>query len=325
MDTLCVESLPGGYGCVYWAQRVTSDVPEDLVLKIQVDSGVARSEFDCAAALRARYMERCWDIGCEWFVPTEMHFSREGPVLLAMPTCCPSLNVVEFAQLVEETCSSRQRVAGGRGHACEEACLYYVSEVLRLLGRLHSVGLIHGDVRPENFLMVVSPVGGTGFSVGGFIDDGGTSDLEKSKRQGVAVVGIDLGLAVDALSSAGAVLVRKREMGPTFFGDLRGVVEVLHVLLFHQRVSLRRSRERLTLDRSLQGHRYQPLWEEVFDSLLNLSLCVESSAPSVQLLEHLHNVIVEQLSCAHVRRRLEATTQRHARLLKLKGNSIRVD
>lgn len=38
-------------------------------------------------------------------------------------------------------------------HMEEAMCMFYTIELLRMLEVLHSVGIIHGDIKPDNFLM----------------------------------------------------------------------------------------------------------------------------------------------------------------------------
>ena len=38
-------------------------------------------------------------------------------------------------------------------HMDEVLCMYYTIEMLRMLETLHSVGIIHGDFKPDNMLV----------------------------------------------------------------------------------------------------------------------------------------------------------------------------
>jgi checkpoint serine/threonine-protein kinase len=62
-----------------------------------------------------------------------------------------SLNVITYnVNLWQDAINSKLVV----GHQMDEVlCIYYTIEMLHMLETLHSVGIIHGDFKPDNMLV----------------------------------------------------------------------------------------------------------------------------------------------------------------------------
>jgi serine/threonine protein kinase len=99
-----------------------------------------------------------------WFLPQELYATSKGSwkkAVVLMPTA--------------ETCLSVWNL-NGTGEVVAAAVLH---GILAALSEMHSLGFLHGDVKPDNFLLVPTPKA--------------KSDLGLP----VKIVGIDLGRAID--------------------------------------------------------------------------------------------------------------------------------
>lgn len=174
---------------------------------------------------------------------------------------------------------------GGPGAGLDESlAMFYTVELLRTVEALHSVGIIHGDLKADNVLLRSSdaPLGET-------YDASGASGWSS---HGVTL--IDLGRGIDVRCFAPATkfvadwttsdadCAEMRECRPwTFHTDYHGLAAVAHTLLFGKYMSVitasdgpmatRRYRPRDGLKRYWN----QELWGEFFSVMLNPGTVLE--------------------------------------------------
>ncbi|XRB05728.1 mitotic checkpoint serine threonine-kinase BUB1 [Pycnococcus provasolii] len=152
-------------------------------------------------------------------------------------------------------------LASGRRLDESLACFYAI-ELLSSVAALHSQGIAHGDVKPDNILL----------RGGGSRDgqpDGEWEDWDASTRQGAwmgtGIVLCDYGRSADLLS------VPMDVAGALMADDALGIADVIHVLLHGTYLEPEQDTERGVWRPKQACRRYQKgwLWDSVFEQLLN--------------------------------------------------------
>uniref|UniRef100_A0A0D9WZA7 Protein kinase domain-containing protein n=1 Tax=Leersia perrieri TaxID=77586 RepID=A0A0D9WZA7_9ORYZ len=162
-------------------------------------------------------------------------------------------------------------------HMDEVLCIYYTIEMLRMLETLHSVGIIHGDFKPDNMLVC--------YPSGDFTDETFKGETRSERNQGLCLVdwgrGIDLNLFPagtefqgDCRTSGFSCVEMQEERAWTFQADTYGLCVIAHMMLHGTQMSVEKS------PRPGGGYLYQPkspfkrywnveLWKNLFSTLLN--------------------------------------------------------
>ncbi|OVA00374.1 Protein kinase domain [Macleaya cordata] len=166
------------------------------------------------------------------------------------------------------------------GQCMEEVlCIYYCIEMLHMLEILHSVGIIHGDFKPDNLLIR--------YSRNDLTEDGFRGRTGPWHDQGLCLIdwgrGIDLHLFPDGTEfkgdcrTSGFRCVEMQENRPwTFQVDAYGLCVIVHMMLFGSYMAVEK---KVSSDGS---YLYQPkstlkrywnveLWRDLFTKLLNIS------------------------------------------------------
>lgn len=180
----------------------------------------------------------------------------------------------------------------------EVSCMYYTIEMLHILETLHSVGIIHGDFKPDNLLIRNSR---------DYLTDG-TEDFVKRcgpwKEQGLCLVdwgrGIDLSLFsagtefVGDCRTSGFRCVEMQEDKPWKFQvDTYGLCVVVHLMLHNSYMEIEK---RPSSDGSYIFLPKSPfkrywkikLWENLFKRLLNIRPCDDQLKMLRDLKESFH-------------------------------------
>lgn len=160
----------------------------------------------------------------------------------------------------------------------EVLCIYYTIEMLRMLETLHSVGIIHGDFKPDNLLMR--------YARGNLTIDGFSNRTGDWRDQGLCLIdwgrGIDSSLFPDGTEFNGDCrtscfrCIEIQEKRPWKFQvDTYGLCAIVHMMLHGSYMAIEK------VSSSDGSHRYQPtksplkryynvdLWVHLFTRLLN--------------------------------------------------------
>ncbi|XP_043188193.1 uncharacterized protein LOC122363243 isoform X1 [Amphibalanus amphitrite] len=172
------------------------------------------------------------------------------------------------------------KVSAMYGKFDEGMVMLFTAEMLGAVSAVHSAGLIHGDIKPDNFLLR-----------GGELEDVGhlLSQLSSAHQPQLLQL-IDFGRAIDmTLLPPGTTFTRvvttddftcpemKEGREWTFQTDLFGVAASAHVLLFGSYLKLRR-RPAPDGPWSVSGtirRFWSPVWGEFFSTFLNIPSCSE--------------------------------------------------
>ncbi|XP_066400068.1 mitotic checkpoint serine/threonine-protein kinase BUB1-like isoform X1 [Miscanthus floridulus] len=159
----------------------------------------------------------------------------------------------------------------------EVLCMYYTIEMLNMLETLHSVGIIHGDFKPDNILVC--------YPSGDITEDTFRSEKRDEKNQGLCLVdwgrGIDLNLFPsptefhgDCGTSGFRCIEMQEHRNWTYQVDTYSLCVVVHMMLHGACMSVEK------VPRIGGGYEYRPklpfkrywnvdLWQKLFSTLLN--------------------------------------------------------
>ncbi|PUZ72190.1 hypothetical protein GQ55_2G373600 [Panicum hallii var. hallii] len=162
-------------------------------------------------------------------------------------------------------------------HMDEVLCMYYTIEMLEMLETLHSVGIIHGDFKPDNMLVC--------YPSGDITEETFRSETRDEQNQGLCLVdwgrGIDLNLFRtgtefhgDCGTSGFSCVEMQENRNWTYQVDTYGLCVIAHMMLHGAAMSVEK------VPRAGGGYEYQPklpfrrywnveLWRKLFSTLLN--------------------------------------------------------
>ncbi|KAG9440333.1 hypothetical protein H6P81_020498 [Aristolochia fimbriata] len=169
------------------------------------------------------------------------------------------------------------------GQSMEEVlCMYYTIEMLHMLENMHSVGILHGDFKPDNLLVR--------YSSDELTEDGYPERAGPWSHQGLCLVdwgrGIDLRLFPAGTKlkgdcrTSGFRCVEMQENRPwTFQVDTYGLCVIVHMLLHGSYMTIEKKVQSdgnfLYMPKSsLKRYWKTDLWNGLFTELLNIG-CVE--------------------------------------------------
>ncbi|KAM4695427.1 mitotic checkpoint serine/threonine-protein kinase BUB1 isoform 2-T2 [Discoglossus pictus] len=165
--------------------------------------------------------------------------------------------------------------------------MYITIVILYMIEELHNVGIIHGDIKPDNFVLNEKFIENQSFSLG-FVP------------KGLALV--DLGQSIDmTLLPKGTVFTGKCETDGfqcvemltkkpwTYQTDYFGVAGTVYCMLFGNYMKVRNENGEWKTDVRLKRNVNGELWTEFFHTLLNIPDC-HSPSPLKALREKLTSV-----------------------------------
>ncbi|CAK9441330.1 uncharacterized protein LODBEIA_P51990 [Lodderomyces beijingensis] len=160
------------------------------------------------------------------------------------------------------------------GTVDEVVVVFFAVELLKTVEVLHSIGVLHGDIKADNCMVRFEP------SVSGwsetYVRDGGAGWDAKGLTM------IDFGRAVDLRSfDANARFVTRVPVDESdcvemnegrswkYEADYYGVAGVVHTLLFGEYIKIDKTGTRVKLKNGFKRYWQRDLWMELFDLLLN--------------------------------------------------------
>ncbi|CAG5132897.1 unnamed protein product [Candidula unifasciata] len=155
------------------------------------------------------------------------------------------------------------------------ACLLTI-ELLHMFEQIHACGFIHGDVKPDNFLLLQMPkikpgcrkpqdVFGSHVRLVQLIDFGQSIDLTQFP-QGTTFLA--------KVATSGFQCIEMRTNRPwTFQTDLFGLVGTVHVVLFGSYMNVFEERGVWRVTGNFMRKWNVPLWKQLFAELLNVPSC----------------------------------------------------
>ena len=144
-------------------------------------------------------------------------------------------------------------------------------ELLGLVEILHSLNIIHGDLKPDNLMLTDFPTDLSRFIQ--LIDFGKAIDLKCFPSDA---------LFDEFVKTSGLITVEMREKRPyRHHIDYFGIAAVSYCLLFGQYIQIKKVNERWELKNSLKRWWKIDLWKSFFDAFLNLDKLDRDCLPSL--------------------------------------------
>ncbi|RZC42274.1 mitotic checkpoint serine/threonine-protein kinase BUB1 beta [Asbolus verrucosus] len=247
----------GTYGTVF--RGVDLRTGNTVALKFQKPAN--RWEFYICRELQSRLMhhplrERFMDVRIGYF-------SEQASILISEFMPCGSL--LDVANMVKQK----------SGRAMKESlCIHFCLEMLKVVGAMHEVRIIHADIKPDNFLVKLFPNDTVGLHL------------------------IDFGCSIDmTLFPTGASFTRKVTTEDficcemidgrpwNYHTDLFCVAATAHVLLFEKYIQLQKKDGHWSISNRLPRYARLDLWNMFFSTLLNQQNGPADSASLQAMLE----------------------------------------
>ncbi|XP_077544522.1 uncharacterized protein LOC144156844 [Haemaphysalis longicornis] len=302
----------GSYARVYLAETVNTeetfldDAPDEsfqapvqtqVVLKLDAKSNSGLWEFYVTTELARRLREAYSNQNAVNSVADLLFgcfFSNSS--ILVFPFSC-------YGTLLDLV--SRYRSLG-KGSAVPECLVLYLAlELITAVDQVHTCGVIHADIKPDNVLLQDLP------SEAGFLDRFGENGVECIKLndfgRAIDMTALPTGTSFTQVIETDSFKCTEMLSGRpwTFQVDWFGVLGCLHVLLFGEYMAVQlladgRWAPRLRFKRYWQ----QDLWTRLFSELLNIPSCAEQPDVTPFLLEiknlllkrsRAHDVVMEAL------------------------------
>lgn len=175
--------------------------------------------------------------------------------------------------------------------------LYITYELLHIVSKLHEVNIIHGDIKPDNFLL----------SNNAFDYD----VLDKLTSSTTSLLLIDFGRAIDLnLHPKGICFMKTlnknyfkctemQDNKPWVFQlDWYGVLSCIHTMLFSEYMAVRKENGRWEIGKKFKRYWYTSLWEPLFNDLLNIPECYKE--PDIKLYTGMIKSKLEQNSTSFI-------------------------
>lgn len=143
---------------------------------------------------------------------------------------------------------------------------WIANQIMRIIHSLHIVGVIHGDIKPDNFVMVPlsSDYSDSLTDIGGIklIDFGRSIDMTELPH-GVSFI-------KNCCTSAFTCVQMQNKEPWNYHTDLYGIAGTMHVVLFGSYMKIRKNKEgKWELQNKIKRWFHMPFWTDFFSTLLN--------------------------------------------------------
>lgn len=174
----------------------------------------------------------------------------------------------------------------------ELTAMYFTVEILRSMETLHSNGIIHGDIKPDNFMIR--------YDSSITLENRNYNRLGQAGWDSQGIKLIDFGRAIDMklfpsdvqfianwkMDQQDCVEMQKQQTW-TYQADYHGIAAIIYLMLFGEFIKLAEDREGnvsvFRISNSLKRYWQKDIWNELFTILLNSALVAEQSEVKLPL------------------------------------------
>jgi len=272
-EFFCMECKgEGGYGKVFKAMRCNSsqssnnDTIADLDAVLKVQKPARPWEFYICTEIHNRLAQQ--NENSSWFMSMPRCYTYEdGSVFVSEHQMLSLLDVCNIVNQMKKT-------------SVEPIAMFFIIELLHILEKLQKSNIIHGDIKPDNFLVTRQPEFRTEAQT--------SSDMFKNVKATLEM--IDFGVSIDmSLFHKGQSFRHKFEKVDsrcpemlddkpwTYELDYFGVASVAHTLLHGNYMKLTKKNNEYIPNGSLKRWWDTSLWSDFFNQFLN----IKSDLPNV--------------------------------------------
>ncbi|EGW35454.1 uncharacterized protein SPAPADRAFT_133075 [Spathaspora passalidarum NRRL Y-27907] len=266
----------GGYGLVYLIE--TASTGELKALKIE--SPASRWEFYILHQIHRRLLGFPPRLSSQ-FVQAEslFYFNDESFLIMDYYSQSTLLDVVNYYK------SSNLPIE-------ESLVIYFAIELLKALETLHSIGILHGDLKADNCMVHFENIEESEWSE--YYTSDGSNGWDK---KGITLIdfgrGVDLKLfPKDAMFSCVNLKVDQQDCPAMHKGepwsyevDYYGLASIIHTLLFGNYIKIRHNGTKVQLEATFRRYWQSQLWSGLFDLLLNPYSVNEPRHPKIMELK----------------------------------------
>ncbi|KAK6454966.1 Mad3/BUB1 homology region 1-domain-containing protein [Scheffersomyces xylosifermentans] len=252
----------GGFGYVYLIESGSTGALKAL----KVESPSSKWEYYILHQIHRRLLGRSHDSKALIIQPEAIFFFKDESYMIM--DYCAQGTILDVVNLFKNNSNSS---------VDEVLCIHLTIELLKAVEMLHSIGILHGDLKADNCMVRFEPL------------DSGDELSEKYHRDGrngwskKSITMIDFGRAIDLTLfeenvsfkcdwvTASQDCPQMNENKPwSFEADYYGLASIIHAILFGSYIKIRKyNGNEIKLENSLRRYWQQDLWLPLFDLLLN--------------------------------------------------------
>lgn len=258
----------GAYGVIFLMESTESSQQIDgLAIKVQSPTDSLAWEFEILKRLECRFPSKSVSFAYSFPRPFSIVSLADGGIMSMSAASKSGLNLVDLSNFYKRKMGEM---------VPEVIALHYTSVALRIIEELHWHGLIlHCDVKPDNFVLSSSESRISAYSDIPnsdlmLVDFGRAIDL-KQYAGGDENKARNLMFSGDAATNEMQCIAMRTNRAWSYDVDTFGVLCSAYVMLYGRHIEVIQGGDgRWQLKAPLKRYWQQDLWQEVFDTLLNL-------------------------------------------------------
>lgn len=281
-DTYIVSEFidEGAYAKVYSAQI------DNLNDNSDTNADIATQMFSGSFALKVSKPANMW----EFYICDELRrrlSQRPAPdVEISIMSASPAVEYIDGSILVDEFCPNGTLTKIVNHYRRAKKCFpkamaaYFTLELLLIIKQVHMCQIIHGDMKPDNVLVLSFP---------------SREDIARVLERTSTIKLIDFGRSIDMTQfpegtvfshvvetkgSACPEMLDKKTW--TYETDWFGLLDCLHIMIFQEYIDITKEHNRWMLTRKINKRIHmKDLWDPLFDQLLNVQENEDKACPPI--------------------------------------------